>query len=69
MLKRTIGGTYVSMEPFQLFRYVDEQAFRFNNREDMGDSERFMVAMGQAVGRRLTYRQLTGKTVEAGAAS
>ena len=34
LLKRTIGGTYVSVEPFHLFRYVDEQAFRFNNRKD-----------------------------------
>jgi len=41
LLKRTVGGTYVSVEPFHLFRYVDEQAFRFNNRLPMGDSERF----------------------------
>jgi transposase-like protein len=41
LLKRTIGGTYVSVEPFHLFRYVDEQAFRFNNRLPMADSDRF----------------------------
>ena len=35
LLKRGIHGTYVSVEPFHLFRYVDEQAFRYNNRKDM----------------------------------
>ena len=64
LLKRCISGTYVSVEPFHLFRYVDEQAFRFNNRKDMNDSDRFMVAMKQIVGRRLTYAELTGKTEE-----
>jgi transposase-like protein len=67
LLKRGIRGTYVSVEPFHLFRYLDEQAFRYNNREDMGDSGRFVAAVRQAVGRRLTYRQLTGKAAEAGA--
>ena len=33
LLKRAIKGTYVSVEPFHLFRYLDEQAFRFNNRK------------------------------------
>lgn len=69
LLKRSIGGTYVSVEPFHLFRYVDEQAFRFNNREEMDDSGRFTAVMKQIVGRRLTYKQLTGKTIEAGAIS
>jgi transposase-like protein len=64
LLKRTIGGTYVSVEPFHLFRYVDEQAFRFNNR-GMDDGLRFQFAMRHIVGRRLTYAELTGKT-EAG---
>ena len=32
LLKRAIKGTYVSVEPFHLFRYLDEQAFRFNER-------------------------------------
>jgi len=40
-LKRTINGTYVSVEPFHLFRYVDEQAFRYNNRKPMDDGDRF----------------------------
>jgi hypothetical protein len=60
LLKRSIGGTYVSVEPFHLFRYVDEQAFRFNFRK-MTDGERFTEAMRQIVGRRLTYEELTGK--------
>lgn len=61
LLKRCLGGTYISVEPFHLFRYVDEQAFRFNNRK-MTDGERFTEAMKQIVGRRLTYEELTGKT-------
>jgi hypothetical protein len=63
LLKRTIGGTYVSVEPFHLFRYVDEQAFRFNNRI-MNDGLRFRLAMRHIVGKRLTYAELTGKTEE-----
>jgi hypothetical protein len=66
LLKRGIGGTYVSVEPFHLFRYVDEQAFRFNNRkhadgEPMTDAQRFDIAIRQAIGRRLTWAELTGK--------
>jgi len=60
LLKRGLGGTYVSVEPFHLFRYVDEQCFRFNNRR-VTDAERFEMGMAQIVGRRLTYKQLTGK--------
>jgi ISXO2-like transposase domain len=40
LLKRSLSGTYVSVEPFQVFRHVDEQTFRFNNRKDMNDSDR-----------------------------
>jgi transposase-like protein len=61
LLKRTIGGTYVSVEPYHLFRYVDEQAFRFNNRKEMNDADRFDAVIRQIVGRRLTYAELTGK--------
>ncbi len=64
LLKRGLKGTYVSVEPFHLFRYVDEQAFRYNNREDMNDSDRFIAIMKQAVGRRLTYKELIGKEGE-----
>jgi transposase-like protein len=67
LLKRGINGTYVSIEPFHLFRYVDEQAFRFNTRlaedgEKMSDGERFTLAMKQIVGKRLTYKALIGET-------
>jgi transposase-like protein len=65
LLKRTIGGTYVSVEPFHLFRYVDEQAFRFNNRKPMSDADRFSYLVRKVVGKRLTYAELTGKTEEA----
>jgi len=61
LMKRGINGTYVSVEPFHLFRYVDEQAFRFNNRKDMNDGERFSLAVSQIVGKRLTWNKLTGK--------
>ena len=62
LLKRGLNGTYVSVEPFHLFRYLDEQTFRFNNREaEGGDFERFSLAMAQAAGRRLTYDELAGR--------
>lgn len=60
LLKRTIRGTYVSIEPFHLFRYLDEQAFRFNER-GLTDSERFEKVGRMVTGKRLTYRALTGK--------
>jgi transposase-like protein len=60
LLKRGINGTYVSVEPYHLFRYVDEQAFRFNNRMDMNDADRFDLAIRQIVGKRLTYAELIG---------
>jgi transposase-like protein len=62
---RTIGGTYVSVEPFHLFRYLDEQSFRFNNRGTrkmpVNDSDRFKMVLAQVAGKRLTYAELTGK--------
>jgi transposase-like protein len=61
LLKRTISGTYVSVEPFHLFRYLDEQAFRYNNRKDMTDSDRFDLGVRQIVGKRLTWAEVTGK--------
>ena len=60
LFKRGIHGTYVSVEPFHLFRYLDEQAYRFNNRK-MNDGERFDMAVRQIVGKRVTWKQLTGK--------
>jgi transposase-like protein len=59
LLKRAIKGTYVSVEPFHLFRYLDEQAYRFNNRKD-SDLGRFVAAVQGIVGKRLTYASLTG---------
>jgi len=62
LLKRNLSGTYVCVEPFHLFRYLDEQAFRYNNRKDMTDSDRFNALVSQIAGKRLTYQELTGKT-------
>ena len=64
LLKRGLGGTYVSVEPFHLFRYIDEQAFRYNNRK-LTDAQRFDIATRGVVGKRLTFAELTGKTGEA----
>jgi transposase-like protein len=62
LLKRAIKGTYVSVEPFHLFRYLDEQAFRFNNRAG-SDAFRFAAALKGVIGKRLTYSALTGSEV------
>jgi transposase-like protein len=68
LLKRGIGGTYVAVEPFHLFRYVDEQAFRYNNRatrdNPLTDADRFHYALSQIVGKRLTFAEVTGKVGE-----
>jgi transposase-like protein len=64
LVKRGLHGTYVSVEPFHLFRYLDEQMFRFNNRKNMNDSQRFALAMSQIGGKRLTYSELTGKDTD-----
>ncbi len=63
LLKRSIKGTYVSVEPFHLFRYLDEQSFRFNTCKGK-DVDRFLQAVGSIAGRRLTHEELTGKTTE-----
>jgi len=60
LLKRGLSGTYVSVEPYHLFRYLDEQVFRYNERKGK-DADRFVQVLGQAIGRRLTYAELTGK--------
>jgi transposase-like protein len=64
LLKRGLHGTYVSVEPFHLFRYIDEQAFRYNNRKGMNDADRFNLAVSQIIGKRLTYAEVTGKVGE-----
>jgi transposase-like protein len=61
--KRGISGTYVRVEPFHLFRYVDEQAYRYNFRKDIDDFDRFKMAASQLVGKRLTW-EVTGKNHE-----
>jgi transposase-like protein len=64
LLKRGISGTYVSVEPFHLFRYLDEQTFRYNYRREMDDYDRFELALSHVTGKRLTYEHLTGKDRE-----
>lgn len=60
LLKRALKGTYVSVEPFHLFRYLDEQSFRYNHRKD-DDGARFATVLSRIVGKRLTYKNVTGK--------
>lgn len=60
LLKRSLGGTYVRVRPFHLFRYLDEQAYRYNKRE-WDTLGRVTGALGKAEGRRVTWKQLTGK--------
>jgi len=67
LLKRSIKGTYISVEPFHLGRYVDEQVFRFNERKG-SDADRFRAALKGIAGKRLTYQELTNGTVAASAA-
>jgi transposase-like protein len=69
LLKRSVTGTYVAVEPFHLLRYVDEQVFRYNNRKNasgrkLKDGERFEIALSQIAGRRLTFSEVTGKVRE-----
>jgi|SRR5579863_307553 len=65
LLKRNLAGTYVCVEPFHMERYLDEQVFRFNNRatkeNPLNDSDRFLMALSQVAGKRLTFAELTGK--------
>ena len=60
LLKRAIKGTYASVEPFHLFRYLDEEAFRFNARKST-DAKRFLAVLRTIAGRRLTYKSLVGQ--------
>ena len=63
LLKRSIRGTYVSVEPYHLHRYLDEQALRFNERK-MSAGEKFAAVMGNVSGKRLTWNEVTGKGLE-----
>ena len=71
LLKRTIKGTYVNVEPFHLFRYLDEQVYRYNNRGSkdipVNDGQRFEKALSQIAGKRLTFAEVTGKVGESAA--
>jgi len=60
LFKRSLKGTYVSVEPYHLQAYADEQCFRFNNRKD-SDADRFIAALSQIAGKRITFAELTGK--------
>src|SRR6185437_9415961 len=68
LLKRGLRGTYVAVEPFHLDGYLDEQVFRYNNRarkdNPLNDADRFAMVASDVVGKRLTYRALTGKEGE-----
>jgi transposase-like protein len=61
LLKRGIKGTYVSVEPFHLLRYLDEQSFRYNLRK-LNGLARFVAVLAHIVNRRLTYNQLIGES-------
>jgi transposase-like protein len=67
LVKRALGGTYVSVAPFHLFRYLDEQAFRWNHRSTkerkLTNAERFTIALSQIAGKRLTFAEVTGQEV------
>lgn len=70
LVKRALRGTYISVEPFHLFRYLDEQMFRYNERKDKdGDQGRFVKVASDVFGKRLTYKTLTGQAEPALAAS
>ncbi len=68
LLKRGLSGTYVSVEPFHLFRYLDEQMFRYNHRgtreHKISDADRFNMVLSHVAGKRLTYQEVTGKVGE-----
>jgi transposase-like protein len=68
LLKRGLKGTYISVEPFHLFRYLDEQTWRFNQRatkdNPMNDADRFHLAVSKIIGKRLTFAEVTGKVGE-----
>jgi transposase-like protein len=66
LLKRGLAGTYVSVRPFHLFRYLDEQVYRYNRREDE-DAERFLGVLVGSEGKRVTWAQLTSKDPKKGA--
>ena len=63
LLKRTLKGTYVSVDPVHLQAYVDEQVFRFNNRSETSVN-RFLALASEVAGKRVTFAELTGKQLD-----
>ena len=63
LLKRTLKGTYVSVDPVHLQAYVDEQVFRFNNRSETS-LNRFLAMASAVAGKRITFAELTGKGLD-----
>ena len=65
LVKRSLSGTYISIEPYHLFRYLDEQTFRYNHRstkeKPVTNADRFSIALSQIAGKRLQFKELTGK--------
>ena len=51
-------GTYISVEPFHLIRYLDKEAVQFNNCA-YTDGDRFKMALGSAAGKRVTNAEPT----------
>jgi transposase-like protein len=68
LVKRGLKGTYISVEPFHLFRYLDEQVFRYNNRATkkkfISDFDRFAMVTDCILGKRITYEQLIGRATQ-----
>jgi transposase-like protein len=65
LVKRGLHGTYISVEPYHLFRYLDEQAFRYNHRREMTDADRFSLVCSRIAGRRLTWKALRAQETPA----
>jgi len=59
-----LRGSYMSVEPFHLFRYLDEQSFRYNDRLEMDDSDRFSKLLKKVTRKHVTYSKLTEKEDE-----
>ena len=62
LVKRGLKGTYISVEPFHLFRYLDDN--RGSKKAPVNDGQRFQKALSQIAGKRLTFAEVTGKVGE-----
>jgi len=63
LVKRCIKGTYVHIDNGLVFRYLEEQTFRYNNRHH-NDAQRFVKTLAAITGRRITYKDLIGESQE-----